>query len=53
MKEYLEKSLKRQSYEAPQVEVIVMETQGILCASAEGGTRGCIESMNLTDVNWP
>ena len=53
MKEYLERSLKRQGYEAPQVEVIVMETQGILCASAEGGTRGGTESMNMTDVNWP
>lgn len=50
-------SLKtRQSYETPQVEVIEIEPQGILCASggaaasyASGGT----ESMNLTDVNWP
>ena len=47
-------ALKR--YEAPQVEVIAIEPQGILCASggatatyAGGGT----ESMNLTDVNWP
>ena len=46
----------RRSYEAPQVEVIAIEPQGILCASggatatyAGGGT----ESMNLTDVNWP
>lgn len=53
MKEYLEKVLKRQGYEAPQAEVIVLETQGILCASAEGGTRGGTENMNLTDVNWP
>lgn len=43
-------------YEAPHVEVIEIEPQGILCASggvaatyAGGGT----ESMNLTDVNWP
>ena len=50
-------SLKtRRSYETPKVEVIVIEPQGILCASggvaatyAGGGT----ESMNLTDVNWP
>lgn len=53
MKEYHERSLKRQSYETPQAEIIVVETQGILCASAEGGTRGGTESMNLTDVNWP
>ncbi len=32
---YLEKSLKRQGYEAPQAEVIAMETQGVLCASGE------------------
>ena len=31
---YLEKSLKRQGYEAPKVEVIEIEYQGILCASA-------------------
>ena len=49
MKEYLE----RKVYEAPKAEVIVMETQSILCVSAEGGTRGGTESMNLTDVNWP
>lgn len=50
-------SLKtRRTYEAPQMEIIVIEPQGILCASggaaasyADGGT----ESMNLTDVNWP
>ena len=53
MKEYLERSLKRQGYEAPQAEVIVIETQGILCASAEGGSRGGTESMNMTNVNWP
>ena len=40
-------------YEAPKAEVIVIETQGILCASAEVGSRGGTESMNLTDVNWP
>jgi hypothetical protein len=50
-------SLKmRRTYEAPIAELIVIETQGVLCASggapvtsAGGGT----ESMNLTDVNWP
>ena len=44
-------ALKR--YEAPKAEVIEIETQGILCASAEGGTRGGTESMNMTNVNWP
>ena len=53
MKKYLEKSLKRQSYEAPQAEIIVVETQGILCASAGDGTKGGTENMNLTDINWP
>ena len=53
MKEYLEKSLKRQGYEAPKAEVIAMETQGFLCTSSEGGTRAGIESMNMIEVNWP
>lgn len=53
MKEYLERSQKRQGYEAPRVEVIAIESQGILCASAEGGSRGGTETMNLTEVNWP
>jgi len=50
------KTTNRKRYEAPHVEVIEIEFQGILCASggaaasyASGGT----ESMNLTDVNWP
>lgn len=47
------KKTKLKVYEAPQAEVIVMETQGILCASAEGGSRGGTESMNLTNVDWP
>lgn len=49
MKEHLE----RKAYEAPQAEFLAIEMQGILCASAEGGTRGGTESMNLTNVNWP
>lgn len=53
MKEYLERSLKRQRYEAPKAEVIGMETQGVLCVSAEEGTRGGTENMNLTNVDWP
>lgn len=53
MKKCFERSQERQGYEAPQAEVIVMETQGILCASAGDGTRGGTENMNLTEVNWP
>lgn len=37
MKEYLVKNVKRQGYEAPRMEVIEMEYQGILCASVGGG----------------
>ena len=45
----------RRPYEAPAVEVIVIETQGVLCSSggAATSTGGGTESMNLTDVNWP
>ncbi len=46
-------SPKGRTYEAPKMGIVVVESQGILCASGEGGTRGCIESMNMTDVNWP
>ena len=45
-------SLKRQSYEAPRVEVIEIETQGFVCASVDDGTRGGTENMNMTNVNW-
>jgi hypothetical protein len=40
MKEYLKKCLKRQCYEAPKAEVIVMESQGVLCASGGGEATG-------------
>ena len=53
MKEYLERSLNRQNYETPKMEVIVLETYGIMCSSAGDGTRGGTESLNLTNVNWP
>ena len=46
------KKTKLKVYESPHVEVIKIETQGVLCASGEGGTRGGTESMNLTNVNW-
>lgn len=45
--------LKRQCYEAPVVEVIAMEMQGVLCSSVEDSARGGTESMNMTNVNWP
>ena len=44
---------KRQGYAAPMAEVIVIESHGVLCASAADGSKGGTESMNLTDVNWP
>jgi hypothetical protein len=53
MKKYLKSCLKKQGYETPKAEVIVMEMQGVLCSSASDGSRGGTESMNLTDVNWP
>lgn len=49
---YYGNNLKRKTYEAPKVEIIEIETQGILCSSADG-TRGGTESMNMTDINWP
>lgn len=41
-------------YEAPHVEIIEIESQGILCASPDtstggGGTQG----MGMTNINWP
>ena len=44
-------NLKRQGYEAPKSEIITIETQCVLCASAPGVRT--TESMNLTDINWP
>lgn len=49
----MKENLKRQGYVAPKAEVIVIETQGVLCASSTGGSRGGTESMNMTNVNWP
>lgn len=49
MKDHLE----RKGYEAPRAEVVAMENQGVLCSSAEGGTRGGTESMNMTEIDWP
>ena len=47
------KASKQKVYEAPMAEVIEIETQGVLCASSTGGSRGGTESMNMTNVNWP
>ena len=45
-------ALKR--YEAPQVEVIAIEPQGILCASGDAaGYGGGTETMNMTNIKWP
>lgn len=49
----MKENLKRQGYEAPKAEIIEIETQGVLCASSTGGSRGGTESMNMTNVNWP
>ena len=45
-------------YEAPQAEIIEIETLGVLCASApapapstNGG--GKTESMSMQTINWP
>lgn len=49
------KTTNRKRYEAPHVEVIEIEPQGILCVSggAAAYAGGGTESMNLTNVNWP
>ena len=49
----MKENLKRQGYVAPMAEVIEIENQGVLCASAGSGSKGGTESMNMTDVNWP
>lgn len=42
-------------YEAPYVEAIEIESQGVLCASGGAATNadGGTESMNMIDLNWP
>ena len=48
-----QKSMK--SYEAPQVEVIEIEPQGLLCASGGVATNagGGTESMTMVEIDWP
>ena len=47
--------INKQRYEAPQAEIIEIESQGVLCASGTdtsiggGGTQG----MGMTNINWP
>lgn len=42
-------------YEAPQMEVIEIEPQGLLCASGGVATNagGGTESMNMVEIDWP
>ena len=49
------KKNNRKRYEAPQVEVIEIESQGILCASGGVATNagGGTESMTMVGIDWP
>ena len=49
----MKKATKR--YEAPQVEVLEIEPQGLLCASGGVATNagGGTESMNMVEIDWP
>jgi hypothetical protein len=42
-------------YEAPQMEVIEVKPQGILCASGGVATNagGGTESMTMVEIDWP
>lgn len=42
-------------YEAPQMEVIEIEPQGLLCASGGVATNagGGTESMTMVEIDWP
>ena len=42
-------------YEAPQVEVIEIESQGLLCASGGVSTNagGGTENMTMVEIGWP
>ncbi len=42
-------------YEAPQAEVIAIESQSVLCASGGAATNagGGTESMNMVEIDWP
>jgi hypothetical protein len=49
------KKNNRKRYEAPQVEVIEIEPQGLLCASGGVATSagGGTESMTMVEIDWP
>lgn len=49
------KKTNRKRYEAPQVELIEIEPQGILCASGGVATSagGGTESMTMVEIDWP
>ncbi len=49
------KKNNRKRYEAPQVEVIEIEPQGMLCASGGVATSagGGTESMTMVEIDWP
>jgi hypothetical protein len=49
----MKKTTKR--YESPQVEVIEIEPQSLLCASGGVATNagGGTESMNMVEIDWP
>jgi hypothetical protein len=49
----MKKTEKR--YDAPQVEVIEIETQSVLCASGGVATNagGGTETMNMVEIDWP
>ena len=43
-------------YEAPQAEIIEIESESVLCASAPAASTnagGGTESMNMVEIDWP
>ena len=49
------KQTKQRMYEAPQVELIELEAQGVLCASERLGFDGTVMDLNrniITDADW-
>lgn len=47
--------IMRRTYDAPKVEIVEVEPQGVLCASADAAAYagGGTESMTMTDIDWP
>lgn len=50
MKETHEGLITRRPYEAPKVEIIEIETQGMVCSSAMGGRAN--ESVGIQGFDW-